>query len=142
MEYMLVCLTYTLVVHIYYIRYSMIQHIHRVQSTHYKRYIPTVYLTYVHVVRIIYDIHIADTLTYYLYFHPYKVIYYFYVYLHAYIRTGRFKHWNLPFAILSILICVIARFFNIFPLCHVANWFRQGSSQTRLITPNIMYMVS
>lgn len=55
--------------------------------------------------------------------------------------TGKFKDWNFTFIILAFFICVIARFFNIFPFSNIANLFRaqpipqkmQGSIFPRLI---------
>lgn len=62
--------------------------------------------------------------------------FYVYLYLGIAIFTGRMKHFNFLFFLLSMIFCFIARFFNIFPLSIIANLFRKNK-----ISRNMQLMI-
>lgn len=72
-------------------------------------------------------------------FKSFRVLCDFFVYLFIGmgIFTGRFRHWNFSFAAICILLCLLTRCFNIFPLSWVANMFRKG----RQISPKMQVVM-
>ena len=52
-----------------------------------------------------------------------------FVYMGMVVFTGKFAQFNIGFSLMALLLCLVGRFFNIFPLSYLANTCRSGSEK-------------
>ncbi|CAB9529691.1 Sodium/hydrogen exchanger [Seminavis robusta] len=55
-----------------------------------------------------------------------------FVYMGMVVFTGKFANFNFRFSITALLLCLVGRLFNIFPLSYLANFCREGNERIPL----------